>query len=368
MARVVPPIEIDFETGNCVETLEAKVAAIAEKLRSIRNPWTGNKRKLLVDIFRTIDNEGIEYDSFLDLFAGSSVVGITAKKLGKRVVSNDLMTFSYLSCLSFVESDGVSLSIDEQKYLFENRSGDAGRFVRDRYAGIRFTELEAEFLDNFRRNLIDLFGTEVVGNEKSAHALVHVLHHVMECCFVGGRLNKGQVLADLEHRLQHARNRGQQMTFRNIFWTNVAESNGQQNRAYNLDAIRLLEEVRPDVQVGYIDPPYGGSQSDYSFMYSFFEEYIHQSPLDSLPHIQSCNKFSGASDYYKHFDLLLSSSSYIPVLVISYNDSSWASIDDIAKVVSKHRRDVRLHTVEYDYKYRKQASDEQSKEYLIVAR
>ena len=71
MKRVVDRGEIDHENGGvCRETVGSKCALFAEKLRMIRNPYTGNKRKLLVNLFTTIESYGKKYNTFLDLFTG----------------------------------------------------------------------------------------------------------------------------------------------------------------------------------------------------------------------------------------------------------------------------------------------------------
>ncbi len=69
-----------------------------EYLYSQLIPYIGNKRKLLTLIARGIDQTGCREGTFVDLFAGSSVVARLAKLLGMRVVTNDWEPFSYEIC------------------------------------------------------------------------------------------------------------------------------------------------------------------------------------------------------------------------------------------------------------------------------
>ena len=84
MVRSLDP-EIDFENG-CVSVTPyyKEVGKIAEQLRAVRNPYTGNKRKLLEGIFVALRERDIQFDSLLDLFSGSGMVGLAAKRLGEE--------------------------------------------------------------------------------------------------------------------------------------------------------------------------------------------------------------------------------------------------------------------------------------------
>ena len=152
MAKFFERYEIDFDSGDCVETTRQKVAYIAERIRTIRNPYTGNKRKLLIDIFQVIEDYGIKYDSFLDLFSGSANVSIAAKYLGKRVVCNDLMGFARLHAEVFVVDHNAWLSDIDMKELREYKPDTYGTLVRDYYVD-RFTVFESAFLDKYRKSM-----------------------------------------------------------------------------------------------------------------------------------------------------------------------------------------------------------------------
>jgi len=361
--------EINFDTGRCEQTLDTTLPIIAEKLRVIKNPWTGNKRKLIVDLFLTLNKHNIEFDSMLDLFSGSAMVSIAAKMLGKKVLTNDMMTYAYFNARTFVENNDVSLSEEDKKKLFETPK-KCGTFVVERYHKDvkRFTLEEAKFLDGYYARVCDLFGNPLDGDIKSAMAIVYILHHVMESCFVGGRLNSGQVLAQLDHRLAHPRNNSSGMVFnsRSVACPVIhVEESSQKHRCFNQDALSLLLNKKPEVDMAYIDPPYGGQQSDYAAMYAFFEEYIYQKPLNELSHLNNSSKFSKAKGYYDHFVEVMDASSYIPKLVFSYNDSSWCKIEDIESTIKKFRSKVIIDQVDYEYQYRDKKGS--SSEYIIVA-
>ena len=194
----------------------------------------------------------------------------------------------------------------------------------------------------------------------------------MDSCFVGGRLNKGQILAEVEHRLSHKRNSGYEMDFKKIRWPLFEKVDSLDCNALNCDAMGLLagkhwdKYIKPDVI--YMDPPYGGQQSDYGCMYSFFESYLVQQMPSNWNHIKdtSLNAFVNSKNYEDNFISLLELACDIPCLVISYNDSSWADIDYLVSVIGRYR-DCEVHNLDYEYKYRDSAN-KTGLEYLIVAR
>ncbi|HEX8914081.1 MAG TPA: DNA adenine methylase [Humisphaera sp.] len=65
-------------------------------------PYIGNKRKLLHLIGRALDHTGVRAGTFVDLFAGSTVVSRWAKRRGLRVVANDWEPYAHQIALGTV--------------------------------------------------------------------------------------------------------------------------------------------------------------------------------------------------------------------------------------------------------------------------
>lgn len=365
MSRIPDKVEIDFDADGCSkETTSTKVAVFAEKLRSIKNPYTGNKRKLLVNLFTAIGNHGWQYDTFLDLFSGSGMVSACARHLGKSVTANDLSPFAYQNARFFLHAE-KGLSQEDIDILTKPDKHDFKPLVSTYYAE-RFTPDEAIFLDEIRKRInIYLPGGRYGGQSmESTIALLSVLHYVMDRCFVGGRLNKGQVIAELGHRISHQRNGGQAMSFKDIEWLKPFVS-GPFGSACNEDAIELLNKFNSMGVVHdivYIDPPYGSSQSNYSQMYQFFNDYIVGQRVEDTEQAQ---RFVVTKTYSQQFDDLLVAARKNPRLVFSYNNSSWSKIDDIILAVRRFRARVDVHEVRYDYNYRDK--EVPGTEYIILA-
>ena len=199
--------------------------------------------------------------------------------------------------------------------------------------------------------------TEMYKKYKGAFSLFAIENHVNQHCFLGGRYYNGQTIANLEHRLKHDKNKGKEITsipiemsgFKNVL------DKGNDCVVFNSDIIKLLESNVIDADLLYIDPPYGGSSSDYAMLYRFLEEYLYECPLEEIEHIQSgARRFSKGKGYQEQFEHLLSLCGNFKTWLISYNESSYANIDIIVSTIKNAgKKDVRVVTVPITYQYRK---------------
>lgn len=392
------PIEDDMFAGNDSREEWMSLARQSQfKLGAVRNSYVGNKRKILLDFAEILYDLGL-HDSIsrgakvLDLFSGSAFVGYFFKRMGASVWSNELLLSSYLNAIVLVEMNGLFLSNKRLKCLLDRHDDckyEPG--IAETYIGSRFTALEAEMLDRFATNVDGEYGfslremltgfhnslgkkiecyygspVEPLTTEKFHYEVVNasmsILHAVMNRCYVGGRLNSGQVLAKLDHRLQHQRNEGSEgIPFHAIQPSTMSFSNGRRCIASNMDAMDLLTIHKPQVDIIYIDPPYGGDQSDYAGMYEFFETYL------GSPRPPSADRFIKSKTYAESFDEMLGALPSEPVWIFSYNDDSWANIDEIIGHLKPFgRSEIIVKKVDYKYKYRSKEKAGGA-EYVIVA-
>jgi adenine-specific DNA methylase len=142
-------------------------------------PYTGNKKKILFQIYKVISNIDMEFNTIIDAFSGSSCFSMLMKLMGKRVISNDILTSSYLNSVAFVENPGIKLSDDEKSFLLNNNNPNKSTFVEDNYLGgsstsrfSKFTLKECRHLDNFRANIDELCGLYRQSIGMSANAAV----------------------------------------------------------------------------------------------------------------------------------------------------------------------------------------------------
>lgn len=372
--RFNPPVEFDFATGECVETFDARLMNAVQRIRGAKNPYVGNKRRAIFHIIKHLEQMGVKYDRMIDLFSGGCSVSLIMKLLGKQVIANDLLASAHVYASAFVENNRWVITPEEGEWLMFEENGDSDDFT-SRFYSERFTPQEAKTLDRFYANVKGCYYQFPTAEnlQKAAVALANMQIYILDHCFVGGRMSDRQVLSHTKHRLSHIRNRGGEMAFRDIFWHQFnTPQNKHQNKAFNMDAIEFLKKVSaemgsaPMYDMVYIDPPYGGLTSKYAELYQYFEGFIARKPWTELDYLRNGDKFASQEGYESHFVELVREANFVPTMVVSYNDSSWADIGKITNLISRVRKNVRVAEIEYEYNYREHGK-KKATEYLIVA-
>jgi adenine-specific DNA methylase len=159
----------------------------------------------------------------------------------------------------------------------------------------------------------------------------------------------------MEHRLNHAKSKNMEIDtmpltvgrFKKIL------SKGD-TCVFNSDIVDLLEADIVDADLLYLDPPYGGSSSDYAHLYSFLEEYLYECPLEEIEHIKrGAQRFTKSKGYQEQFEHLLSLCGNFKAWLLSYNDSSFASLDSISSTIKNAgKKNVKVIEVPITYQYR----------------
>jgi len=99
----------------------------------------GNKTKLLSSIEEFLRNRGYRSGTFIDIFSGTASVGRHFKKLGYRVISNDILSSCYSQAVAGIE---VSRYPDFRKFLHARRRAISSSRFQDSF----LREQEFEFV------------------------------------------------------------------------------------------------------------------------------------------------------------------------------------------------------------------------------
>ncbi|MFW6129636.1 MAG: DNA adenine methylase [Atribacterota bacterium] len=361
------PVTLNFDTLECEETFDSRLLHACDRVKTITNPYIGNKRKILYHIIQEFNGINPKFETVLDLFSGSACVGMALRLMNKKVISNDILTSSTYYASAFTQIDGNPLTVEDKEIIFKE-----GNFFDETFYEKfknRFTKNELKRLMQIKYNI----NKEIMNKDMAKYKFImaNIQLHIMNYCFVGGRLNNGQILADKNHRISHDRNKGRELNLQNICWKKI-EGGETDNVVLSFDAVDVIDyicekNISPDI--AYIDPPYGGNQSDYNFMYNFFEEYSSFNCDTEEKYLRKNGpkeKFIKSNNYKDNFIKLIKSLSIVPYLVISYNNSSWANIETIQKILKEYRKNVKVKEIDYEYRYRKQLNMN-GKEYLIIA-
>jgi DNA adenine methylase len=324
--------------------------------------FMGSKEKLLPYIKDVADQ--FEFNSALDLFSGSGVVGYLFKTMGKQVISNDYMAMSATLTKAMVENNRHTLSEKEIDSLFvKGRNIDS--FVQKTYKGLYFSDKDNAVIDTVRSNILKL---------DNSHKRAIGMSALIRAClkkrargiftYTGLRYDDGR--ADLRLSIEsHTRNAIQLIN-------DAVFDNGQTNRSRHGDAMTI--RVKPDLV--YLDPPYFSELSDNEYVrrYHFVEGLARNWENVEMQWHTKTKKFksyptpfssrSGAEDAFdKLFSKLRDS-----ILIVSYSSNSLPSREQIISIMSKYKRHVEVIDIDHRYSFGNQSTKSRNavKEYLFV--
>lgn len=327
--------------------------------------FMGSKSKLLADIWSVASN--FEFESALDLFSGSGIVGYMFKSQGKKVVSNDYMAMSAVFAKAMIENNDTTLPLDEAKELMVGKK-ESDHFVADTFKGLYFSDADNELIDTLRTNIWNL------ENEyKRAIGLTALIRACIKkrprgiFTYTGDRYNDGRrdLMISMEQQFLEAVEAVNKAVF----------DNKQSNRAIRGDAMSVPVDT-PDLV--YIDPPYYSPLSDNEYVrrYHFVEglardwqgveiqEHTKTKKFKSYPTPFSTR--NGAEDAFdKLFDKYKDS-----ILIVSYSSNSLPTRDEMVELMSKYKEHVEVLPIDYTYSFGNQGDARTHRnnvqEYLFV--
>lgn len=331
--------------------------------------YQGSKAKLIQWIWEHI--QGLSFDTVLDAFGGTGVVGYWLKQKGKQVTYNDTLRFNYLVGLALIENNTTHLAAEDVDGLLSRQPGrEYCTFIADTFKGIYYTDEENRWLDLVVQNIALL-------SDPYERALAY--YALFQACLVKRPFNlfhrKNLYLrfADVE------RSFGNKTTWDTPFEVHfrafvdevnaLVVDNGRANQTLNEDAC----DVEGDYDLVYIDPPYisgRGVGVDYHHFYHFLEGLARYEEWPTLVDYHSkhrrmkrvYNLWVDAAAIHGAFARLLDRFRDA-VLVISYRADGIPSIADLEKMVRQVKRRVRVRTLD-SYQY--VLSTRQTAEVLII--
>lgn len=327
--------------------------------------FMGSKSKLLPQIWSIASQ--FKFDTVVDLFSGSGVVGYMFKAQGKAVVSNDYMAMSSTFSKAMIENSDVTLSIEEAKDLLVSK-GESDHFVAKTFEGLYYSDEDNDLIDTLRMNIWTV---------KDPYKRAIAMSALIRACtkkrprgiftYTGERYNDGRM--DLKKSLEQQFIEAIGMVNKAVF------DNGKKCFARNSDALDLHVE---QADLVYIDPPYYSPLSDNEYVrrYHFVEglardwkgveiqQQTQTKKFKSYPTPFSTKK--GAADA---FDLLFKKFAD-SILIVSYSSNGLPTQDEMLALMAKYKRHVEVIPVDYKYSFGNQRDAKTHRnsvqEYLFV--
>lgn len=305
--------------------------------------YMGSKNKLLKEIWNVASQ--FKFDTAVDLFSGSGIVGYMFKAQNKRVISNDYMAMSACFTKAMVENNDTTLSnADALKLLEPKRESD--RFVETTFKDLYYSDDDNRLIDVLRTNI------KALRNQyKKAIAMAALIRACTKkrprgiFTYTGMRYDDGR--------------RDIHLGLREQFLEAVEAINGavfdnhKENKSRNGDAMDLQPVEKSLI---YIDPPYYSQLGDNEYVrrYHFVEglarnwegveiqEHTQTKKFKSYPTPFSTRK--GAADAFDHLFKKFKNN----ILLVSYSSNSLPAQDEMVSIMSKYKK---VEVVPVDYKY-----------------
>lgn len=328
--------------------------------------YMGSKNKLLSEIWAVASQ--FKFETAIDLFAGSGIVGYMFKAHGKAVISNDYMEMSATFAKAMIENNDTTLPMSEALALLESKYPNDG-FVEKTFLGLYFEDDDNRLIDILRVNIKAI---------KNPYKKAVAMSALMRACL---KKRPRGIFTYVGHRYDDGR-KDLTMSFRAQFLEAVEAvnaavfDNGKTNKARNGDAMTLKN---PKADLVYIDPPYYSPLSDNEYVrrYHFVEglardwqgveiqEHTITKKFKSYP-----TPFSSRKGAATAFDLLFKHFKD-SVLIVSYSSNSQPTLDEMVSIMSKHKQHVEVVPVDYKYSFGNQShkvgdNKNDVQEYLFV--
>ena len=329
-------------------------------------------KSLLLDEINDLLSKHItgEEESFVDLFAGTNVVGEYFKERYK-IISNDLLFFSYCHAKAVIENNHpIKFSkLDVDPFVFFNDEKKIAKYSGDYYYAKNYTPLgEAMYFTeengkriDFIRNTIDEWNSENLLTEYEYYYLISCL--IKAIPYISN--TTGTYGAFLKHWDRRAL---KPLDFKPLKVLN----NGRENKSYNKDSNQLVGELSADIV--YIDTPYNNRQ--YASNYHVLENIA----LNTKPELNGITRIfdwqQKRSDYSTVRGALPAMKNLIANIdathvILSYNDEGIITYEEMCELLRDNAIDNNLEIVEVPYrKYQSKISSKKANlnEYLFYFR
>lgn len=326
--------------------------------------YIGSKQLLLDEIKSLLDDhvDGSE-EIFLDLFAGTNIVGNFFKKF-YTVWSNDILYFNYLNAKAIIENNGhlnfkqlANRGISDPLSYLENIQVDEKNIPHDAYYTKAYSPVGgAMYFTVFNALKIDRIRNQIE-SWKQEGALTELEYSYLLSCLISAIPYISNITGTYGAFLKHWDKRAlKSLTIQPL---DVID-NGCKNKAFNEDANELVKRVAADIV--YIDTPYNNRQ--YASNYHVLENIARNNNPELKGKTKIFNWAFLKSEYsiknkaLNAFDNLISNIN-AKHIIVSYNTEGIISENDLVDMLKKYAINGQVNIKRIPYK--KYQSKKQSK-------
>ncbi len=284
-----------------------------------------------------------DVSTVLDAFSGSQSIAYMLKQLGKKVITNDFLSFNNSIGKALIENSDNKLDSSDLEILFSNNDNPSKfNLMEELYSDLFFLAEEAAFADSFRSNVHKL------SNQYKQALALSIMCRSMTRKVTMGHFAHTQALAYASDPIRIKRNRSLIRPLKDIFLDLLPEynaavfDNSQKNVSYNKNILDLLPTLK-EVDLAYFDPPYCNSHADYQSFYHLLETYVEywkdKQFVNGTKRYEP-KRYSGFdknSEAISNLQLMFERATHIPTWLVSYNDRSYPDIETMVNLIKPYR-------------------------------
>lgn len=328
--------------------------------------YLGSKTKYIEHILNYIPS-GVE--SILDAFSGSGIVSYAFKQNNYRTLSNDLLSYNAIITKALVENQHIKLTDEDIEMLLSDNPLKEN-FIEREFTDLYYTKDECIFLDNLHSNILKLENEykRSLAFASIGRTLIRKILFAYFCHTKAIEYRK-----DEKHwKRNPAINSDIKVLFRNYIteYNNAVIDNRKDNISFNTNILSSANTF--DVDLVYMDPPYGGTHADYGSYYHFIETYINYWKDETLFNTtkQPKNKLTkskfATKDVVPAFEELFEKCKNIKYWMISYNSNANPKKDKFIEMIKKYKKNIDIKEVSLSNNNGGMGLRKDSKEYLFI--
>ena len=301
--------------------------------------------------------------SIADAFSGGASFAFEAKLRGYEVVTNDILKINYHIAHALIANKNVKLDDSDYEMIFSGTNQEG--FIYENFSEVYYFPEECKELDLYRMNISKL---DCAYKESLALILMRrAMIRKMPYSRFTIPWKKIVQLRDEEYSYSKYKRRRayHNESFKSHFdknlsaYNNAVFDNKRNNQSFNLDVFEFIDTI--DVDMVYIDPPYTGTMNNYHGFYGFIDSFIDQEISKPFE-----NSFMNKKDSLLLFDHLFAALSRFKYWMMSYNNTSYPSQEELLNLISIYSENVQVIEREHDYKITGRARKKENIELLFV--
>lgn len=282
-------------------------------------------------------------NTVLDAFSGSQSIAYMFKQFGKKVITNDFLSFNNSIGKALIENSDNKLDSTDIEILFSSNNNPLNfNLIEGLYSDLFFLAEDAAFADSFRSNVHKL------SNQYKQALALSIMCRSMTRKVTMGHFAHTQAMAYASDPMRIKRNRSLIRPLKDIFLDLLPEynaavfDNSKDNVSYNENILDLLPTLK-DVDLVYFDPPYCNSHADYQSFYHLLETYVEywkdKKFVNGTKRYEP-KRYSGFdknSEAISNLQLMFERATHIPTWLVSYNDRSYPDIETMVNLIRPYR-------------------------------